>query len=70
MQHTNCLNCNPDGVYVELCPLHAAAPELLEALEKVAHNADESLMQHPDDLPAILAVTYKEVRDAIKAAKS
>ncbi|KKK51261.1 hypothetical protein LCGC14_3116740, partial [marine sediment metagenome] len=29
-----CENCNPDGVYVELCPLHAAAPALLEALEE------------------------------------
>ncbi len=49
--------------------LIAAAPELLEALERVAKDADESLMQHPDDLPAILAVTYKQVRAAIKAAK-
>ena len=51
------------------CPTHRAALELLEALERVAHNADESLMQHPDDLPAILAVTYKQVRAALKAAK-
>ena len=49
--------------------LIAAAPALLSALEKVAHDADESLMQRPGDLPAILAVTYKQARAAIKQAK-
>ena len=59
-KHTPCENCNPDGVYVELCPLHAAAPELLEALEliasgRTAHQASWS--------PQRIA------RDAIEAAK-
>ena len=30
----HCENCNPDGVFVELCKLHASAPALLEALEE------------------------------------
>ena len=64
------LNRKKDGwVFHRFCPVHHAAPELLEALKRVARDADESLMQHPDDLPAILAVTYKQVRDAIKATR-
>ena len=49
--------------------LRAINDLLLEALGKVAHDADESLTQRPNDLPTILAVTYKQVRDAIKEAR-
>jgi hypothetical protein len=38
-----CENCTPDGVYVELCKLHAAAPALLEALETVADSFGRKL---------------------------
>ncbi len=75
---SECCHQHPDNgdlavqteAQAEETDLRAVNAALLEALEKVAQDADESLMQHPDDLPAILAVTYKQVRDAIQSAKS
>lgn len=46
-----CKNCKVKWkIYVELCPLHAAAPELLEALKMFVEevredNQDSSLME-------------------------
>ncbi len=62
-----CEDCTPDGVFVELCKLHASAPALLEALEKIElearmHGTSSSLCTLPE---RILATA----RAAIEAAK-
>ena len=38
MEHTSCGNCEHDISGITFCPLHAAAPALLEALEWYARD--------------------------------
>jgi len=62
---------------VRLCPLHAAAPELLAALEPFAALWDDSLNGRPGDDPPIYALLdnkltvgdLRRARDAIKRAR-
>jgi len=59
-----CEKCKVEFIYVELCPLHAAAPDLLEALKEIvkgrgAYNQDQLI--HCSN-------TVEEMKETAKAA--
>jgi len=56
-----CEKCKVEFIYVELCPLHAAAPELLEALKGLMGYYANDLGQLPHLLKiARLAISRAE----------
>ena len=67
MEHTGCENCEHDISGITFCPLHAAAPALLEALE------DYTAFHHREHSDQHIKLCQRQpcrlAHAAIKAAK-
>ena len=74
MVHPNAFSPPPDICDCgedELCNLHAAAPQLLEALERVTTLAESLWRKSPEPNPAFYELATNQLaRAAIEAAKS
>ena len=68
MEHTGCENCEHDISGITFCPMHAAAPALLKALEHVRTTLDNTIGDN-ELLETYLPPLLLDVRDAIKLAK-
>lgn len=59
--------CNIDGQAFYQCPLHAAAPELLEACKNVVRGIDNEIAANPQaktGLPTMAAYLRKAIAEA------
>lgn len=52
----DCEKCKVEFIYVELCPLHAAAPELLEACKQAATTLSRIAGEYSDAGAAYLGL--------------
>ncbi len=52
---------------IEFCPLHLAAPELLEALKKTVAN--HAIVTYPDDVPCDCDGCYEGLAAITKATQ-
>lgn len=64
--------CLPDGVYVEFCPLHAAAPDMRDALEDLLLLIESVRNLYPGNHAGRLmrlSASYAKSRAALAKAK-
>lgn len=68
MKHTTCTKCIAhDGTFVGFCPLHAAAPEMLEAL-KLAIAESEMYLGCEDLSGSDAEVMFRNILETAKTA--